>query len=196
MVSLWGVMIAIKAPVALLGFLMVALLAKHRYKAREDVPRIYTPWLNPEDWNDGPMGTSSSLPKWWVNREGDDFKAFYRYHAIRNPANGLRNFPSLLVNLKEGNEDIRFITPEYFDSYSPWWLAQNHPTVKSAWYLCWKGWKLGFKYIRMWNPERHTVIKLGWRVEPMDKVIGPDKAGQKYGGGAGFATKVLLWRKT
>jgi hypothetical protein len=189
-------MFALKAPVALCGAFMVPLLYPYRNKPQSEVPKILLPWLNPEDWYDGPMGGAHSLPQWWKDREGEDFKSFFRYHAIRNPANGLRNFDILKVDLKEGNEDIRFYTPKYLKFYDPWYVNKHYPELKSYWYLCWKGWKLGFKYVRHWNKERHTEIKLGWRVEPRDKVVGPDVAGQKYGGGAGFASKVLLWRET
>ena len=94
-VLVWILFIAIKLPTMLLGLLVVPLLYRYRHRPFHEVPKVFLPWLNPEDWNDGHRGTPESLPQWWMNQEGAGFKCWYDYHAKRNPAKGLRNFESI-----------------------------------------------------------------------------------------------------
>src|SRR5210317_1006628 len=81
----WLSNIIIKVPTVILGLVMVALLYFYRKKPFNEVPKVFLPWLNPEDWNDRLMGTEHSLPQWWVDLKGSGFGSWYHYHAIRNP---------------------------------------------------------------------------------------------------------------
>ena len=187
---IWFLFMVLKASVALLGFLVVPVLYSYRLKPRDKVPRIFTPWLNPEDWNDGHMGTEVSLPAWWVKREGSSFKSWYHYHAIRNPANGLRNIEALDMDIVP--DKVRYYTSEYRERYEP--VSMRKDGVKSAWYVAYQGWQAGMKYVRVWNEGRHLVLKLGWRVEPKDRTVPIDPNGTRVHQ-AGFASKFLPYRR-
>jgi hypothetical protein len=187
----WIVIIAIKLPTALVGPFVVPVLYKYRHKKFNDVPWIFRPWQNPEDWADGPEGTLHSLPQWWINENGFGFWAWFHYHAIRNPANGLRNFE--WIDLEPVPEKIKFWTPQYLRWYEPKYMRTNG--VKSAGYICWQGWRMGCKYVRVWNDERHLQFKFGWRIGPNDALGHMDPDGQRALDGAGFATKFLPYRE-
>ena len=189
---MWIINIGIKIPTILLGFLMVALLYKYRKRPFDEVPKVFLPWQNPEDWNDRMYGTENSLPEWWVKRMGGDgFWPFYKYHAIRNPANGLRNFDFIDLDLKEG--EIEYWTPEYLRHYAPWFKDVEHN--KTYIYVAWQGWKAGIDIMHIWNSERYFTFIFGWRVCPRDAVEGYDEKSHRWKLGAGFASKFLPYRK-
>jgi hypothetical protein len=198
-ILVWLAFLAIKIPVSLLGVLVVPLLYGYRSLHFQDVPKIFTPWLNPEDWSGGPEGVwGYSLPEWWLLKEGSGFKSFFRYHAIRNPANGLRGIEFLDLDIKP--DLIKYYTPRYFRYYEPWFLRRLESEPKTAWYLCWQGWRAGFKFVHLWKDDkrgnpRHFVFKFGWRIEPRDQKEGPDPDGQRAREGAGFASKLIPYRK-
>jgi len=188
-VTLWATYLIIKIPTALLGSLVVPLLWAYKNTEYSDLPFWTKPWANPEDWEGGPSTYENSLPKWWVTSKGGGFFSFFHYHAIRNPANGLRSFE--LLDLDIDPEKVEFVTNQEFIRYEPNTLrAWNR---KTSWYFAWQGWHAGMKFIHIWGPDRHTVIKFGWRVEPSDanatdiEAIGMEDAS--------FASKVLLYRK-
>jgi hypothetical protein len=191
-ILVWIGFIAIKLPIALLGLIVVPVLYRYRHKPFDDVPKIFLPWLNPEDWNDGHRGMAESLPMWWVNENGISFKSWFRYHAIRNPANGLRNFEFL--DCDPNPSRIRFVTTgkKYRDRYEP--TTMRTDGVKFAAYLAWQGFQAGTKIVYVWNDKRHLVFKFGWRIEPRDRYIPIDPNGTRVDD-AGFATKFLPYRE-
>ena len=150
----WIGNIAIKLPTLFAGFIMVIPLYFYRKRAFDEVPKIFLPWQNPEDWNDRIMGTENSIPQWWVNEMGTGFWSFYKYHAIRNPANGLRNYDFIDLDLKEG--EIYYWTPTYYKHYAPWYVGKYN--IKTCGYIAWQGWKAGVEIIHIW-PELQRDIK-------------------------------------
>jgi len=144
--------------------------------------------VNPNDWKDGGHGFDKSLPPWWINLHGYGFWSFYRYHAIRNPANGLRAVEWLDLDIER--EKARFVGDNYPKGGSEPAYMREHG-IKSVKYLAWQGVQAGFKYIRLWNDERHIVIKFGWRIEPRDALADAEE----YRRSAGFATKLIIYRK-
>lgn len=189
--ALWAAFIAIKIPTAIAGLFVVPFLWRYRDTDFDDVPLWFLPWLNPEDWNGGPEGYDNGLPKWYATSRGVGFRAFYHYHAIRNPANGLRNFEFMDLDIVPNELD--YWTPRYLRYYEPHYMRRNG--VKTAGYICWQGKRAGCKFVRVWNAERHFVFKFGWRIEPRDFHERPDPDGQRALEGAGFASKLLPYRE-
>jgi len=212
--AMWALNVLIKVPTILLGTVMVPLLYLYRKKPFDKVPSIFLPWQNPEDWNDGINGTENSLPRWWINQpvdavtfkiwkwsftlikarehRGFGFWAWFKYHAIRNPANGLRNFDFIDLDLKQ--EEIHYWTPKYLTSYEPWpYLKRKGP--RTCWYIAWQGYMAGVKFVHVWNEKRYFEFKFGWRVEPRDAVDGYRESSHRWNHGAGFATKLLPYRE-
>jgi len=188
-VTIWAAYLLVKIPTALSGFLVVPFLWKYRDTDYLNLPYWTKPWANPEDWDGGPSSYESSLPKWWVDTRGKDLKAFYQYHAIRNPANGLRSFE--FMDLDIDPKKVEFRTNKEFVRYEPNTLRAWD--MKLSWYFAWQGWRAGMKFIYIWNDERHAVIKFGWRVEPSDaKATDTEVMGLAD---ASFASKVLPYRK-
>ena len=190
----WVVVIAVKIPTALAGIIMVPILWRYRAVHLDDLPFWAIPWANPEDWTGGPQGVvGDSLPAWWIKREGNDFKAFFHYHAIRNPANGLRSYEWIDLEIEQSK--VQFYTPDYYRFYEPWHFKKLENPPKTAWYFAWQDWQAGFKLVHIWSEDRYLEIKLGWRVEPRDAYEPIDPNGQRAIDGAGFATKFLPYRE-
>lgn len=192
----WAMVMAIKITVVLGGLVMVAILYRWRHVPSGDVPFVFTPWRNPEDWNDGPRGTKESLPAWWIKRRGGaGFWDWYKYHAIRNPANGLRNY-SLFVIDYEHAPRYEFICSDYRKGWGIWeWKHETPDKPRTWWYLCWYNWQLGAEFKHVWNDERYFVVKFGWRITPTDKVDGLPETSVRRQVGSGFASKFLPWRE-
>lgn len=204
----WIAIVAVKVPTALSGLVVVAALYLYRKRLFDEVPKIFLPWQNPEDWYGGPEGTVHSLPQWWINGHGSGFYSWWHYHAVRNPANGLRNYE--WVDLEIVPEKVKFWTPEYLRFYEPWHTRKHHPELKSYGYICWQDWRMGVKFVHIWPDlkkdivlwkwtlakagPKHLVFKFGWRVEPRDASGLIDKGGQRAIDGAGFASKILIYR--
>ena len=187
--SLWWMILPVG--VAPLGLVVVPLLYRYRNTDYSQLPFWTKPWANPEDWQgQSPDGNDvGSLPRWWIKREGDDFKAWWRYHAIRNPANGLRSYE--LLDLTIVPEKLEYRTNLYMDRYDVSKVRELNK--KTVWYVCWQGWQMGFEIIHIWNDEHHLNLKWGWRCEPNDKnATDLDKLGIKD---ASFASKTLFYRK-
>jgi hypothetical protein len=192
-ILVWMGFIAIKLPTALAGLFMVPIIFPYRGVNYDDLPWWTKPWANPEDWTGGPEGVPGrSLPQWWLDRMGNTYWAFYKYHAIRNPANGLRSYEWLDVD--PDPELIGYWTPRYLRHYEPWHVRKNVPTLKTYGYLAWQGWKAGCKLVHHWSADRHFVLKLGWRIEPRDTKEPIDPDGIRHED-AGFASKLIPYRK-
>lgn len=180
----WVIQAAIKIPTAVLGLAVTPLLYRYRYRHISQMPWWSKPWVNPEDWTGGTMDYTGSLPTWWIKRRGGEtLWDFYKYHAIRNPADGLRNFEKL--NLQINPEKIEFVGNNGTGRYDPW---ANGPGF--YWYLCWQGIWAGFKV--QWVREKtYTEFKIGSRIEPRDTTVGPDPDGSRVLHGASFASKFI-----
>ena len=187
-IVMWALMLLIKIPTALLGAIMVPLLYPIRHKHYAFLPWWTRPWANPEDWEGHGYG-SDSLPNWWVITRGTGFWSFYKYHAIRNPANGLRSFEWLDLDIIPHKVEFRRsknYTQLRYDISRIRFAGQ-----KTVWYFAWQGFRAGFHIVHIWNSERHMNILFGWRVEPSDTVTENDNIGIHD---ASFASKILLWR--
>lgn len=187
----WAGVVAVKLPTALSGLLMVALLYPYRYKDYATLPFWTRPWANPEDWEgaEGAYGRDS-LPMWWVKKEGTSFKSWYRYHAIRNPANGLRSFSWFSARIVP--EEVRFIRSKNWSMPTYWPHKVREAGHSTVWYVAWQGWKMGCELVHIWSDERHLDIKIGFRVDPGDIYDAELNLGKTN---ASFASKVLLYRK-
>lgn len=166
-ILLWAGFLAIKIPTIILGIFVVPILWKYRNTLYDDLPWWSRPWSNPEDWRGGAGdkrdgNIENSLPKWWAVSRGSDFKSFWHYHAIRNPANGLRSFE--WIDLDIDPDKVEYITNGYLEHYEPRILRpynENNPDnqVKTAWYIAWQGFQAGVKYVHLWNDEYTKIVK-------------------------------------
>jgi len=194
-ILLWIGFLLIKAPTAFAGLFVVPLMWRYKHTHYSFLPWWTRPWANPEDWKGGESTFLSSLPKWWVDKNGTTFRSWYRYHAIRNPANGLRSFE--LLDLDIDPDLVRYKTDLELLRYEPTVLRRHNlggidANIKTAWYLAWQGWQAGFKVVHIWSDTHHLVIKLGWRIEPADAFGEDENIGTED---ASFASKFLLYRK-
>lgn len=123
-----------------------------------------------------------------VKAYGDSKWSFYKYHAIRNPADGLRNFPKLQLRI---NKDmVHYWTPKYYDHYEPW--SDRTPGWRG--YAAWQNVHLGIK-VQWIRENSYSEFKFGFRVEPRDAHHElPDSSARKALG-ASMATKLILNRK-
>ena len=189
-ILMWLLFLVVKIPVALLGLLVTPLLWRYRHTNYAILPFWTRPWANPEDWRGPGNMPTGSLPKWWYLKEGSSFKSWYRYHAIRNPANGLRSFE--LFDLTIDPNKMRFVRSKNFGGRRYDISTIRDAGLKTVWYYAWQGWQSGFEFIHIWNEERHFNIKFGWRVEPSDKEFYVANLGSDD---ASFASKILPYRK-
>lgn len=191
-VPVWALFLAIKIPTLVAGLVVVPFLYRYRAVDYADLPWFTRPWANFEDHQGGIHGVpGASLPQWWIDREGAGFWSFYRYHAIRNPANGLRSFEWLDLDVEQ--ERVRYWTPRYLAFYEPFYARPLKVGPRSYGYIAWQGVRAGVKFVHHWNAERHLVFKFGWRVEPRDAHEAP--RAPELSDDAGFATKLLLYRR-
>lgn len=207
-IPIWLAFMAFKLVVVIIGLPITAGLYFLRDQDKGELIGTWmTPWINPEDWTGGPQAyLDHSLPEWWIERHDGKvtFGMWWHYHAIRNPANGLRNFEWL--DLDPIPEMIRYRTPMYLTYYEPWHVRKgvDVPTIriggtikhypKNYGYLCWQGFRAGAKFVHHWNDERHFVLKIGWRIEPRDAHEPMDPDGIRHED-AGFASKLLVYRE-
>jgi hypothetical protein len=190
--AMWVLFIAIKLPTAILGLVVVPLIYPYRATDYADLPFWTRPWANPEDHQGGPKSVpGASLPKWWVEENGAGLGSWWRYNAIRNPANGLRSFE--FFDLDINPRKVRYWTPTYVERYEPWYQRpRNGPKTYGYW--AWQGLQSGCKLVHHWNDKRHFVLKFGWRVEPRDHHEEIDPTGIRHED-AGFASKFLPYRE-
>lgn len=182
---LWAASIAVKAPTWALGFFVVPFLWRYRYTELDNLPLWAIPWANPEDWHGGFKNYDGSIPTWYRERMKDrpEWWQFYRYHAMRNPADGLRNIEWLQLWIKK--EKVWYWTPKFMTHYEPWW--DRTPGWRG--YVAGQGPYVGFK-IQWVRKKTYSEIKFGFRVEPNDaKRDLPDTSARKHLG-ASFASKI------
>lgn len=183
-IPIWLAFMALKFVVAVLGVVAVPLMWPLREVYYDKLPAWTRPWANPEDWTGGPEAFMyTSLPMWWVEKKGAGFWSFYRYHARRNPANGLRSFEWLDLDIDP--DKVEYITPNetmtasYLRHYEP--NAARSIKAKSIWYLCWQGWQAGFKYVRVWPDLKKDIT-----------ITVPTISWDKWWNGISLEKKVLL----
>lgn len=186
--AVWVAAFVIEVIFTIPGFAIVPLLWKYRYTHIDMMPIWSIPWVNPEDWHGGALNYDGSVPPWYIKKMGkDDFWTFYRYHAFRNAANGLR---SMGLSVKVIPEKSHYITPEYHRHYEYW--AAWEPKFK--FYYAWRGIFSGMKLMYRWNEEKYSEIKLGWRFGPGDIEEGLSENSVRRELGAAFAKNFRLWR--
>lgn len=183
----------INLPTTITGFFVAPFLYKYRFTPYVELPWWTQPWSNLEDWEGQPgltWGGEASLPAWWIKQRikkgfrGTDFRSWYRYHARRNGASGLRIFKIFTVNLYKG--DLKYETPFYFTNYE----ARDMREADKKWasYIAWRGLKAGIKIVHVWPTikkditlgkwtllkagPRHLAFKFGWRIHPHHIVEG------------------------
>jgi len=207
-ILLWVVFAAIKAVTALLGLVLVPFLYRYRLDWYDTLPPWTRPWANPEDWVHQRKANKEeyeSLPWWWAEKYGTGFWSFYRYHAIRNPANGLRSFEWADVDIDSSRVDYRATV--YMESYEPDLIELMGK--RTAAYIAWQGFRAGFQIVHIWPDlerdirlwrwtlleagPKYLVIKFGWRVHPCDKE-NPDHRDPALAEDSGFAGKILPYR--
>lgn len=179
----WAVQIAVKAPFALLGLVVIPYMWKKKDTPLHELNWAEKLFANPEDWYGGFYNFPNSLPPWWVRAHGVSFKSFYQYHALRNPADGLRNIPQLQVQIEPHR--VQYVASQYLRYMEPDFVG-NVPGV--YWYVAWQGHHMGLQV--MWIRDKdYVVLKLGMRVEPRDAHEPPKGARGTLGGS--MATKLV-----
>jgi hypothetical protein len=192
-IVVWAVQLLIKIPVAILGLFLQPIMYKYRNTHIDEIP-WYLIWLtNPEDQYGGLPGYVDSIPPFWRKRmeeEGWSLRyAHWFYSAVRNPADGLRNFRWLQAPLEP--EKIKFITNQELRHYEPWALQPGD----TAWYVCWNGIYCGLQVVHVWNEKKYLTFKWGFRIHPSDiDVDNIDWSGTRARLGASMATKFLPYR--
>ena len=188
----WIPQIALKAVFGVLGLFVMPLMYKYRYTDLEHIPPFLKLFANPEDWTGGHNNYHGSVPPWFREKMGNrsDFWKFYKYHAIRNPTDGLRNVKWLQLWINP--EKVHYWTPELYRHYSSWWIDRNFTGVIG--YIAWQGLKMGLK-VQWYRKDSYSEVKFGFRVEPNDahEPLPIKSARRMYG--ASFANKVLINRK-
>lgn len=184
----WLVQMAIKIPFAIMGLWMMRVMYYDRYTHINALPWYKKIFANPEDWRGGFKDYEGSVPTWYIEKMGgDSYRTFWRYHAIRNPADGLRNIKWLQLWIEK--DKVKYWTPKYFDRYEPW--ADRTPGWR--FYIAWQGFYAGLKL--QWVREKtYSEIKLGFRVEPRDAHHELPESSVRKVLGASMASKVTWSR--
>lgn len=188
----WLVQIAFKLPFAAAGLIVHRDMYYDRYTPLDELPKWKKLFANPEDWTGGFLGYEGSLPDWWKKRMElagkTQYQSYYHYHAIRNPADGLRNIKWLQLWIEQ--DKVKFYTPTYLRYYEPWFV--DVPGVH--WYIAWQGNYAGLKVLWIHKNRKYTEFKWGFRVEPRDALEGLKDTSARKALGASFASK-LKWRR-
>lgn len=180
----WAVQIMVKAPFALLGLVVIPYMWTKKNTPLHELNWAERLFANPEDWYGGHYNFADSLPPWWVRSRGVSFKSFYLYHAIRNPADGLRNIPQLQAQIEQHR--VQYVASQYLRYWEPEFVG-NVPGV--YWYIAWQGHNMGLNV--MWiRDTKYVTLKLGMRIEPRDSVE-PVKGSRGTLGGS-MATKLVV----
>lgn len=187
-ILMWVVQLAFKLPMWALGFIAMRFMYKKRYTPLGQLKWYQKLFANPEDWHDGFLQYDGSVPPWFKKRyaEKSEFYQFYRYHAVRNPADGLRNIKWLQLWIVP--EKVRFKTNLYLEHYEPWFV--DVPGV--YWYIAWQGAHAGLKVLWI-EKDKYTEFKFGFRVTPHDTEGLKETSARRFLG-ASMASK-LRWRR-
>ena len=164
-------------PFEILGLFIIPFMYRLRETPYIELPELLLPWANPEDWTGGWRGHKPSdgcIPH-DLREEFSGFWGFYRYHALRNRAHGLRAYHFFVETLIDGA--ISFECNRYLRWYKDWYISKEI-TPKPGdtfWHVTWQGKRSSLRYIRyfefrgqLWYLE-HTA---GWRLNPTDALHG------------------------
>lgn len=161
-----------KIPFVLTGLIVTPFLWKYRRVPLSWMPWWTIPWVNPEDWSFGWRDHEPALncvPK-NLQDQYSGFWGFYRYHALRNGGDGLRNYAWHNAVYRQ---DRMILT--------------NHPhgyTIRQDNYLSWyRAWPVGKRFIQ---------IKFGYRMKPIDTVKGFRKNSLRWVHGAAPAWSIRI----
>ena len=193
--AMWALQIAAKAVIGLLGLVMVAVVYQKRYTPLEQLPKWAILWANPEDWHGGFKNYDGSIPPWFKKKmdKRSEFWQFYKYHAIRNPADGLRNVKWLQLWIDK--DKVEYWTPVFYKHYDAWWVRRDDSEFTGViGYIAWQGAYMGLK-VQWYRKESYSEIKFGFRVEPQDAVSELPEHSARRHLGASFANKVLVSRE-
>ena len=191
----WIVQAVLKLAVLIPGLFIIPFLYRYRYTELDNLPFWVIPFANPEDWHGGHNNYDGSLPDWWKKKErkpgvpwGDSRYSFWRYHARRNPADGLRNFAWLQLWIEK--DKVWFWTPRYYEHYEPWYDGTPGWRGYVAGQTFWWGFKI--QWVRN---NSYSEMKFGFRVEPRDArhELAEDSARRHLG--ASFASKLVFHRE-
>lgn len=185
-IPLWVRNIVLKALLALTGFVMVAVVYRYRNTGYINLPFWVKPWANPEDWQGGVLDYAGSVPTWYHRKWPDksEFYKFYRYHAIRNPGDGLRGYAWSQLHFNQARAS--YWTPKYLQRYE----AKAAGDSKIVGYICWQGWYCGMKWLFL-GKKKYVEFKWGFRIEPRDVQQGLPENSVRRVLGASMATKLV-----
>jgi len=188
----------VSLPFEIVGLVVVPLAGMYRKKPLSEVPSVFLPWANPEDWTGGYLDhrpEDNCVPNNLRDRYRGWF-GFYRYHALRNRAHGLRNFSWFTLKLDQ--DSIGFKTNIYMPFYAHWWIQQYIPTKifsgASFWFLAWQNQHVGYTYLRyfkIFGKMYWFRSKAGWRIGPRDKREGFDPRSTRWVHGSSVAFSLL-----
>lgn len=182
----------ISLPFEIVGLAVVAYIYRYRDVDLAHMKTLHKwamPWVNPEDWTGGWRGFKpgdNCVPA-DMREEFSGFWGFYRYHALRNRAHGLRNYSWYNAKMKEG--EIEYVTPDYCKAYSDWWLFKNRDLKPGSrfWFVSWQGFYCSYKYIRYFSFRGKLYYihwQAGWRIKPVDAEEGYKESSMRWKYGA------------
>ncbi len=133
-----------KLPVIAVGLVVVPFLWRFRRRPINKMPSWLMPWVNPEDWTGGyrKFGPFVNCVPLNVYGKTVGFWLFYKYHALRNGGDGLRNYDWHVA-------DIR---PRYMKVVQ----ETNGYTVTQGKYRSW------------YRKYGKVQVKFGFRMRPSD----------------------------
>ena len=155
------------------------------WQAKTHVP-IKHLWRVPFNWVRKLLGKEPwEVP---VKAWGDSRHSFWRYHARRNPSDGLRNFRFLQLWIDR--EKVWYWTPDLYRHYEAWY--DKTPGWRG--YIAGQGFYIGIK-VQWVRVNSYSELKWGFRVEPSDArfELAEDSARRHLG--ASFAGKVVFKRE-
>lgn len=166
-------------PFKIAGWFVVPFLWKYRNSdlafMQQHHPRLMFA-VNPEDWVGGWRGHkpgSGGIPSdLWDKFPPESRLAFWRYHALRNAAKGLRVRDGFFLELDA--DKIGFSTNEVLKTYQDWWLFKYRVPESGSkwWHVTWQDGRIGWRYIRYFGFRGELYYihgKAGWRIGPYDK---------------------------
>lgn len=190
---LWPAMLVLSAVLWILGIPVCAWLAYTRnwtfsrsYLHPDRViaiwPRWAWLWSNEEDGVTG-------HPAWQEEYAGRERWGAFRWSAIRNPSNNLRFVP--LLSLVIDPARIQFVGNT--DDPNPKYSVDDNP-LGIQWAFTWQGLYAGLIWRRQINRDRHSQLRIGWKLLPRDRFGVPEWDHRKRR--CGFGTQPHVWRKT
>ncbi len=124
-----------KLPVIAVGLLVVPFLWRFRRRPLHKMPSYLMPWVNPEDWTEGYRKFGPFLNCVPVNVYGKvaGFWLFYKYHALRNGGDGLRNYDWHVAMIRIADLDVEILDNGYTvtqGKYGSWYREFGKVQVK------------------------------------------------------------------